>query len=909
MKRILSIILSTIILIPVLCSVVFAASDYNSYRAETDNLNKLSVPLQGQCYRVVKDGNVYKSESKNPGICNIVAATQLLNRRLAYDNGSSISSENAFTMSDIISACGNTVTAAGVDFNHIGKNNKKYYGNGYEYYGNGTSQWYNYTFTAKNGARYNFIHVSKPTMTQLGINTEKKFNDYLASILLEHPEGVHYRGQGHCIVFTDFIKNGDNYTFYAIDGVDELYNCLGRQDVTKTWQYKYNGVENFYASMSNSVDGYIAYIDAPKKPAHTCPTTPKNDKGEWNFRTDGLKLGVCKVCGNEFDWFSTLEIMTDKKATIKSSKTNYKVNLYEKPYEDAKKETFGKVLKEISILGTVKNAYGNSWYAVKNQDGKTEYIYKTTLEDNYNIITSVEQERVKYDSGAFQKHTHDYNFNNGQCYCGAVKSPSVKNNPESTLKINLTRYPVQHTQGNNFGLRGTISSNYKIKKIYGYIKQNGSIIQSTEDTPNVKSVNVKEQRLNNNLVFETLGAGNYILEVKTVDASGNGITVTKNFFVVGQSAKAESNLSINLDKYPVTLNAGSGFGLRGSVTSNYNIAAVNGYVVNANGSTVLSSKDTPNSTYMDIRYANLNNDLVFNNLGAGNYVMRVVATDNSGRTVEVSKNFTVVSNSVNSNSDLSINLDKYPVSLELGSSYGLRGSITSNYNISVVKGYVYNSNGQTVLSSVDYPNSTYMDIRPARLNEDLIFNNLTTGNYTMKVVAVDASGRTVEATKNFTVKSKAAYVDNSPNGNGVTGTVVIPSSWDNLSIRTGPSTNYQIIGSMNNGAKCTVYPNKTINGWYYVNYNGIWGYASGRQINLNSSNSASVNTRSGIVNIPSSWDDLSIRTGPSTNYQIVGGMPQGARCTVYPDKAQNGWYYVEYNGVQGYAAGNRINLQ
>ena len=70
-----------------------------------------------------------------------------------------------------------------------------------------------------------------------------------------------------------------------------------------------------------------------------------------------------------------------------------------------------------------------------------------------------------------------------------------------------------------------------------------------------------------------------------------------------------------------------------------------------------------------------------------------------------------------------------------------------------------------------------------------------------------------------------------------------------------------------------------------------------------------IKAKIGIVNIPSSWTDLSIRTGPSTNYQIVGGMPQGARCTVFPDKAQNGWYYVEYNGISGYAAGNRINLQ
>lgn len=86
----------------------------------------------------------------------------------------------------------------------------------------------------------------------------------------------------------------------------------------------------------------------------------------------------------------------------------------------------------------------------------------------------------------------------------------------------------------------------------------------------------------------------------------------------------------------------------------------------------------------------------------------------------------------------------------------------------------------------------------------------------------------------------------------------------------------------------------------------VWrckGYAAGNYIYLPSE------TRTGIVNIPSCWDNLSIRTGPSTNYTIVGSMNHGERCTVFADKAQNGWYYVEHNGVYSYAAGNRIDKE
>lgn len=898
MKKFISILLTVIIAFSVSFS-AFAASDYNSYRTEVDKLNKMAVPTQPQRYHVVKSGGKYVSATSegSGGICNVVAGTQMLNRRIAYDTNGNFKSSDFFTLDEVMLANGVKISEKNVPYKH---------GNtGYVYSG-ATGSWYDKTY-AKNGFTYEIemknTESVKKDMKSKGISN---FEDYIAKILIEHPEGICYRRNGHYVVITDYVYNANTgkYTFYIIDGTNEIINgyAKGRVELSKTSLCKDNGVKAI-----KGYEGLIAYIDAPSKLIHTCTKYETYKNGNTKI------LGACKECHKAFNWHETFSRLSE---TYELQTKNYKVKIYKSPYEDAKCISNNKVIKNISVVGTLTNAYGSQWYAVAynyqddtdKQCYSTAYVYGQNIENNYRQSSS-NTTPIEYGSANTneQEHTHNYNYNNGMCYCGAVKKSTQQTNAASTLKINLTKYPVQHTQGNNFGLRGTISSNYKIKKIYGYIKQNGNIIQSTEDSPNAKSVDVRDKKLNNNLVFEKLGAGNYTLEVCAVDASGNSITVTKNFTVVGQTVKAESTLSINLDKYPVSLNAGSGFGLRGSVTSNYNIALVRGYVINSSGQTVLSSKDTPNSTSMDIKYANLNDDLVFNNLGAGNYTMKVVATDNSGRTVEVSKAFSVISNTSSNNSTLAINLQKYPVTLDVGSSYGLRGTITSNYNISVVRGYVINSNGQTVLSSKDTPNSTYMDIKPAHLNADLIFNNLSAGNYTMRVVAVDASGRTVEASKNFTVKAKDVYVDNSPNGNGVTGTVAIPSSWENLSIRSGPSTNYQIVGSMNNGAKCTVYPNKTSNGWYYVNYNGIWGYASGNQININ--NSSTTNTRTGIVNIPSSWTDLSIRTGPSTNYQIVGGMPHGARCTVYPDKASNGWYYVEYNGVSGYAAGNRINLQ
>ena len=222
----------------------------------------------------------------------------------------------------------------------------------------------------------------------------------------------------------------------------------------------------------------------------------------------------------------------------------------------------------------------------------------------------------------------------------------------------------------------------------------------------------------------------------------------------------DSTLTINMTSYPSTLNVGSSYGLRGSVTSNYNITKVTGAIINASGQTVMSTTDTPNATSMDVRYANLNNNLVFGNLKAGTYTLKIVATDTK-TSKTWSKSFTVGNPSASAAaptpaptsaaSTLSINMTSYPTSINAGSSYGLRGSVTSNYNITKVTGAIINASGQTVMSTTDTPNATSMDVRYANLNNNLVFNRLSRGTYTMKVVATDTK-TTKTWTTTFTVK-------------------------------------------------------------------------------------------------------------------------------------------------------------
>ncbi len=121
-----------------------------------------------------------------------------------------------------------------------------------------------------------------------------------------------------------------------------------------------------------------------------------------------------------------------------------------------------------------------------------------------------------------------------------------------------------------------------------------------------------------------------------------------------------------------------------------------------------------------------------------------------------------------------------------------------------------------------------------------------------------------------------------------------------LNINSQPSAGYAI-GQIPEGAACTVYPNESQGSWYYVSYNGVEGYSYGSYI----SSSQPVNSYTGYI----SYDVdnvLNINSRPSAGYAI-GQIPEGAACTVYPDKSVGSWYYVSYNGVEGYSYGLYIH--
>lgn len=96
----------------------------------------------------------------------------------------------------------------------------------------------------------------------------------------------------------------------------------------------------------------------------------------------------------------------------------------------------------------------------------------------------------------------------------------------------MTSSPSSIAKGKCFGLRGTVSSNYTITGIQGEIlNSNGAVVDSTWDSPNSTSFNVRYGNINNYLEFNWLARGSYTLRVTAYDASGRSVTWTRGFNV------------------------------------------------------------------------------------------------------------------------------------------------------------------------------------------------------------------------------------------------------------------------------------------------------------------------------------------------------------------------------------------
>lgn len=134
----------------------------------------------------------------------------------------------------------------------------------------------------------------------------------------------------------------------------------------------------------------------------------------------------------------------------------------------------------------------------------------------------------------------------------------------------------------------------------------------------------------------------------------------------------------------------------------------------------------------------------------------------------------------------------------------------------------------------------------------------------------------------------------------------------NLNIRSGPSTNYKIIGKATNGQ--ILKTTGKVGSWYKVNYNGQIAYLNENFVQvLNSKNENNTNNKDNVVIDKNSSivtvSELNVRTGPSTNYSVISQVKKGDILNIIAKDTSTGWLKIQFkNSSTGWVSGKYVTL-
>lgn len=131
----------------------------------------------------------------------------------------------------------------------------------------------------------------------------------------------------------------------------------------------------------------------------------------------------------------------------------------------------------------------------------------------------------------------------------------------------------------------------------------------------------------------------------------------------------------------------------------------------------------------------------------------------------------------------------------------------------------------------------------------------------------------------------AAPVNPSPVTNKIYGIVTA----DVLNVRYGPSIGHGIAGKLYEGARVVLIEKS--NGWYKIDFNGVFAYVSGDFIRVSGTVTADV---------------LNIRMGPSTSFIKLGKLMQNEKVNIDIQGTTSGWYKLLDR--EGYVSKEYIRL-
>jgi hypothetical protein len=141
-------------------------------------------------------------------------------------------------------------------------------------------------------------------------------------------------------------------------------------------------------------------------------------------------------------------------------------------------------------------------------------------------------------------------------------------------------------------------------------------------------------------------------------------------------------------------------------------------------------------------------------------------------------------------------------------------------------------------------------------------------------------------------------------------TLYVVNCNESITLRTSDSTSAKEIRQIPLGAAVSFMENAS-NGFYKVSYNGSTGYALASYLSVDPYNHYVASTTAAAS---TSWtgkvvrcnEFITLRKTPSTKGEEITKIPLGAIVTVYSG-ADNGFYYINYYGNEGYALASYID--
>lgn len=142
-------------------------------------------------------------------------------------------------------------------------------------------------------------------------------------------------------------------------------------------------------------------------------------------------------------------------------------------------------------------------------------------------------------------------------------------------------------------------------------------------------------------------------------------------------------------------------------------------------------------------------------------------------------------------------------------------------------------------------------------------------------------------------------------------TLYVVNCNESITLRTADSTSAKEIRQIPLGAAVSFMENAA-NGFYKVSYNGSTGYALASYLSVDPYNHYVASTTAAT---DTSWtgkvvrcnEFITLRKTPSTKGEEITKIPLGAIVTVY-GSADNGFYYIDYGGIEGYALASYIDV-